>query len=78
MKKQRRWFVRRKSDNRILCIDGLWRNNAGSVYCIKFYKRDSNAIKFGLNYNDGTAFAVYDGDVLDCTGCINNRATRSW
>jgi hypothetical protein len=72
-----KWFVRRKSDNTILCIDGIWRNNAGYVENIKFFKREWNAKKYGLKNENGTAFAIYPGDTLDCLGCINGKNTIS-
>ena len=64
------WFVRRASDNRILCTDGLWRLNAGCIESIKFYSSDGRALKYGLRGSDGTAYAVYPNDTIDCMGAV--------
>jgi hypothetical protein len=72
-KRKALWFVRRATDNRILCVDRLWRSNAGSVDRIKFYTSAGRAHRYGLKGEDGTAYAVHHGDCVDCTG----RVTRS-
>lgn len=67
------WFVRRDSDGRILCVDRKWRSNAGSIGRIKFYSSAGRAHRYGLRGCDGTAYAVYPDDLVDCTG----RVTRA-
>jgi len=66
------WFVRRATDDRILCIDRLWRNNAGCVESIKFYSSAGRAHRYGLKGQDGTAYAVYPGDCVDCLGNVGH------
>ena len=70
------WFVRRGSDNRILGVDGKWYDWCGYIERIKFYTSSGRALKYGLRGRiDGTAFAVYNNDSIDCNGCINGKAT---
>lgn len=71
------WFVRRAFDNRILCVDNIWRIHPGYVENIKFFKRATNAIKFGLKYAKGTVFAIHPTDNFDCCGCINEKETHA-
>lgn len=63
-----KWFVRRRSDGRILCIDRKWRLNVGCVDQIKFYSSDNRAHRYGLKGQDGSALAVHSDDRVDCTG----------
>jgi len=65
-----KWFVRRESDDRILCTDGLWRLNCGYIESIKFYSTVGRAIAYGLGKSEGTAYAVLSGDRVDCCGNI--------
>lgn len=79
------WFVRRASDNRILCTDGLWRYNAGCVDSIKFYSSSGRALRYGLKAydgcwegSDGTAYAVYHGDSVNCCGQIKREGRETY
>lgn len=64
------WIVQRESDSRFLCRDGLWRRHVADYRSFKTFRLDVNAIKFGLKYDNGTAFAVYEGDEIDRDGRI--------
>jgi len=64
------WIVKRRIDNRMLCCDGMWRRNVAGAENWKLYKTDWRAIKFGLKYEDGTAYAIHEGDTLTRDGSI--------
>ena len=68
------WIVQREADGAFLCRDGLWRRHLAGIEDFRTFRRDTNAIKFGLNYQDGTAFALYPEDSIDVTGHITRRA----
>jgi hypothetical protein len=74
--KPRFWIVQRESDHAFLCRDGLWRRHLAGIEEFRTFKRDTNAIKFGLKYQAGTAYALYDTDALDVTGQITRNADR--
>ena len=76
-----KWFVRRASDNRILCTDGLWRGNVGGVDSIKYYSTDGRAIHDGLQrYTGGTltAYGLYRGDCVNCYGEIKRKGCDTY
>lgn len=68
------WIVQRDSDSRFLCRDGLWRSQLAGIEDFRTFKRDVNAIKFGLKYADGTAYALYPEDRIDINGRITRKA----
>lgn len=70
MKRKAKWFVKRASDDRMLCVDGLWRSYVAGIEDIKFYTSIGRAHKYGLKHQDGTAYAVYDGDEVDRDGIV--------
>lgn len=75
-----KWMVRRQIDDRFLCTDGKWRHCVADVRQIKFYSTANRAIKYGLmkvqpvEYHGisskGTAYAVYEDDIIDRNGEI--------
>jgi|GEM_PF-2039222 len=68
------WIVKRESDGAFLCRDRFWRRHLASIEDFKTFKSDWRAIKFGLNYADGTAFALYCEDSIDVDGVITRKA----
>ena len=68
------WIVQRDADGAFLCRDGLWRRHLAAIEDFRTFRRDTNAIKFGLHYEDGTAFALYDTDAIHVTGHITRNA----
>jgi hypothetical protein len=68
------WIVQRESDGAFLCIDGLWRRHLAGIEDFRTFRRDVNAIKYGLKFQDGTAFALYPEDSIDVCGVITRRA----
>lgn len=68
------WIVQRESDGAFLCRDGLWRRHLAGIEDFKTYRTDWRAIHYGLQYQDGTAFALYPEDSIDRDGVIKRRA----
>lgn len=67
-----RWFVRRALDGAMLGKNGKWYTMFADTGDFKWFKRAENAIKFGLKYEDGTAYAVHPGETIDVVGSIYN------
>lgn len=68
------WIVKRESDGAFLCRDRKWRRHLAGIEDFKTFKSDWRAIKFGLKYADGTAFALYPEDWIDVEGNITRKA----
>ena len=68
------WIVKRESDGAFLCRDRKWRRHLAGIEDFKTFKSDWRAIKFGLNYSDGTAYALYPEDWIDVEGNITRKA----
>ena len=68
------WIVKREFDGAFLCRDNHWRICVAGIQDFATFKRDINAIKFGLKFKDGTAFALYENDYLDRDGKITRNA----
>jgi len=73
-----KWFVRRAADSRILTTNRRWSHNTGCVSRIKMYSSAGRAIRYGLKGDDGTAYAVYDGDWVNCCGNIKREGCESY
>jgi len=68
------WIVKRESDGAFLCRGRKWRRHLAGIEDFKTFKSDWRAIKFGLKYADGTAFALYPEDWIDVEGNITRKA----
>ena len=68
------WIVKRDSDGAVLCRDRQWRRHLAGIEDFKTYASDWRAIHFGLDYADGTAFALYPEDAIDVDGVITRKA----
>ena len=68
------WVIKCDRFGSILAEDGRFMNMT-PVENIKYYKREGNATRKLLAMSPGfTAYALYDGDVIDCCGRITRNS----
>lgn len=70
------WIVKRESDSAMLGTNGKWYLAVSGIEHIKTYRTDTNAIKYGLKYQPGTAFALYEGDTIERNGLIERNPNQ--
>lgn len=70
------WIVKRESDSAMLGTNGKWYLAVAGIEHIKTYRTSTNAIKHGLKGQQGTAFALYEGDTIDRNGIIERNTNQ--
>jgi hypothetical protein len=58
----------------MLLANGKWSEGAAGIENIKWYSSAIRAVKYGLENQDGTAYAVYEDQEVDCWGRVMCRA----
>lgn len=70
------WFVRRKSDDKILAIDGEWYTTLPNANMVKLYSTSGRASRYGLKGASGVCYAIMPGEALDTRGSIHKLSGR--
>ncbi len=72
------WIVKRDLDGAYLGRNGKWYRMFSHYGDFRQFKRPGNALKFGLKYEQGTAYALYSGDTIDVVGNITRTPRQGY